>query len=87
MFGFKLNIQYNLKITDYLVNILNSYNVIVSPFRKNNQYPYYINVSSNHSGQIFKPIQNGIMFWLSSKSSNINIFTENKQEYELLQKR
>ena len=33
-FGFKLNIQTNLKITDYLDGALSLHNVTVSPFKK-----------------------------------------------------
>ena len=38
-FWFKLNIQTNLKIMDYLDIILNLYIGTMFPFRKNNQYP------------------------------------------------
>ena len=37
-FRFKLDIQANLKITDYLDVTFNLYNGTVSPFSKNNQY-------------------------------------------------
>ena len=79
-FGFKLDNQTNLKITDYLDITLNLYNGTMSPLRENNQYPYYINVSSNHPSQIFKYIFNGIIFRLSTSSSNINIFFQNKHD-------
>lgn len=51
-FGFKLDIQTNLKITDNLDITLNLYNSTMSPFRKNNQYPCYINIGSNYPRQI-----------------------------------
>ena len=73
-----MDIQTNLKITDYLDITLNLYNGTVSPFRKNNQYPSYINVGSNHPRQIFKHIHNGIIFRLFTNSPNINISTQNK---------
>ena len=53
-FGFRLVIQANLKITDYLDVTFNLYDETVSPFRKDNQYPYYINVGSNHPKKVFK---------------------------------
>ena len=74
-FGFKLDIQTNLKIMDYLDVTFNLHNGTVSPWRKNNKYSCYINVGSNHPRQVFKHIPNGIMFRLSTNSSNINIFT------------
>ena len=79
-FWFKLDIQTNPKITDYLDITFNLYKSTVSPFRKNNQYPCYINVGSNHPRQIFKYIPNGIMFRLYTNFFNINIFTQNKAQ-------
>ena len=46
--SFKVDIQINLQITDYLDITVNLYSGTVSPFRKNNQYPCFINVGSNH---------------------------------------
>ena len=57
----------------------------MSSFRKKKQYPYYITVGSNHPGQIFKHIPNCIMNRLSTNSF-IDIFTQNKLEYEAAQK-
>ena len=62
------------------------YNGTVSLFRKNNQYPCYINVSSNHPTEVFKHITNSIMFRLSTNSSDINIFTQSSHDYEQAQK-
>ena len=39
-------------------------------------------MDSNHPGQVFKHIPNGIMFRLSTNSSDINIFTQSKHDYE-----
>ena len=75
-FGFRLDIQANLKITDYLDVMFNSYNGTVSPFRKNDQYQCYINVESNHPKKVFKQIPNSIMIRLSTNSSNKDIFTQ-----------
>ena len=52
--GFNLDIQTNLKVTDYLDVTLNLYNTTVSPFRKNNQYSCYIYVGFNHPKQVFQ---------------------------------
>ena len=61
-FGFKLDIQTNLKITDYLDINPNLYNGTGFSFRKNNQYPCYINIGYNHPRQIFKHISNGNVY-------------------------
>ena len=76
-FGFKLDIQTHFKITDYLDVTFNLYNGTVTEFRKHNQVPSYINSSSNHPKQVFKH-----MVRLSTNSSNSDIFTQNKHEYE-----
>ena len=81
-FGFKLEIQTNLKITDYLDITLNLYNGTVSSYRKQNQNPRYVNMVSNHPTQVFKYIPNGIEHRPSTNSSNIDIFEESKQDYE-----
>ena len=72
-----------LKITDYLDVTFNLYNRMVYPFRKNNLYPCYINVRSNQPRKVFKQIPNSIMISLSTYSSNEDIFTQNKQDYEI----
>ena len=54
--GFKLDIQADLKIADYLDVTLNLYNGNVSPFRKRNQDLRYVDRGSNHPNQIFKHI-------------------------------
>ena len=60
---------------------------MVSPFRKKKQYPRYINVGSNDPWLIFKHILIGIVFRLSTNSSNIDIFTQNKYEYDVVLKK
>ena len=81
-FGFKLEIQNNLKITDCLDITLNLYNGTVSPFRKQNQKPLHVNMRSNHPTQVFKHIPNGTEYRVSTNSSNIDIFEQSKQDYE-----
>ena len=82
-FRFKLDIQANLKITDYLDIMFNLHDGMVSAFRKNNQYPCYINVGSNHPRKVFKQISNSIMIRLFTNLSNEDVFTQNKQDYEI----
>ena len=77
-----MEIQTNLKITDYLDIIQNLYNGTVSPFRKQNQNPRYVDMGSNHPTQVFKHIPNSIEHRLSTNSSNIDIFEQSKQDYE-----
>ena len=52
-FGFKLEVQMKLKITDYLDITLNLYNGTVSPFRKQNQNLRYLDMWFNHQTQVF----------------------------------
>ena len=75
-----MDIQTNLRITNYLNVKLNLYNGTVSPFKKNDQYPCYINVGSYHPRQVFKYIPNSIM--VNTNTSDIDILTLNKHEYE-----
>ena len=85
-FWFNLDIQTDFKITDNFNITLNLYNGTMSSFRKNNQYPCYINVGSKHPRQIFKHIPHGIIFRWSANSSNINTFTQSKHDYEMVLK-
>ena len=82
-FGFKLDIQTNLKITDCLEVTFNLYDGTVSPFRKNDQYPCYKNVGFNHPKKVFKRIPNIIMIRLLTNSSNEDICTQIKQDYDI----
>ena len=54
----------------------------MAPFRKHNQVPSYIDTGSNNPKQVFKRIPNRIIVRLSINSSNCDIYTENKHEYE-----
>ena len=81
-FGYKVDIQTDLKIADYLDVTINLYNRTVSPFRKKNQDLRYVNRGSNHPNQVFKHIPKGIEHRLSTNSSNKEIFERSKQEYE-----
>ena len=81
-FGFRLDMQTDLKIADYLDVTLNLYNGTVSPFRKRNQDMRYVDMGSNHPIQVFKHIPKGIEHRLSNNSSYKEIFERSKQEYE-----
>ena len=59
-----------------------TYDGTVSSFRKNDQYPCYINVRSYHP-KVFKQISYSIMIRLLTNSSNEDIFTYNKVDYEI----
>ena len=58
--GFRLDMQTDLKISDYLDVTLNLYNGTVSPFRKRNQDQRYGDRASNHPIQVFKNVPKGI---------------------------
>ena len=72
-----------MKITDYLDVTFNLYDGTVSASMKNDQYPCYINDGSK---KVFKQIPKSIMIRLSTNSSNEDIFTQNKQDYEIASK-
>ena len=84
---FKLGIQTNLKLTKFFDITFNLYNNTISSYRKKNQLPRYINVGFSHPKQVFKHIPNGIMTRLSINSFNIDIFTQNKIDYEIALKK
>ena len=81
-FEFKLEIQRDLKIADYLDVTLNLYNRTVSSFRKKNQDLRYVDRGSNHPNQVFKHIPQGREHRLSTNSSNKDILERNGQVYE-----
>ena len=81
-FGFKLDIQTDLKIADYLDVTLNLYNGTVYPFRKRNQDLRYVDRGPNHPKHVFRHIPEGIEHILSNNSSNKEFFERSKQEYE-----
>ena len=82
-FGFKLDIQANLKITAYLDVMFNLYDRMVSQFRKNNQYPYYINVGTNPPRKVFKQIPYSSMISYQQIHQTRIFLTQNKQDYEI----
>ena len=79
-FDFKIEVETNLKVVDYLDITFDLNKGTVRPYKK--QKPIYINVGSNHPKQVFKHIPNGIANRLSTNSSDSNIFNEVKIEYE-----
>ena len=50
---------------------------------KNDQYPCYINVGSNHPEMVFNQVPSGIMIRVSTNPSNEDILTQNKQGFEI----
>ena len=51
--------------------------------KKNDEYRCDINVGSKHPKKVFKQIPNSIMIRLSTNSSDVEIFIQNKQYYEI----
>ena len=81
-FGFRLDIQTNLKIVLLLDITLNLNDGSESSFNKANQKPFYINKGSDHPKQLFKKVPYSIMTRLSWNSSDIDLYNEKKGEYE-----
>ena len=57
---------------DYLDVTFSLYNGLVYPFRKNDQYPCYIDVGFNHPKKVFKQISNSVVLspWLTMQTHN-----------------
>ena len=80
--GFKIDIETNLKIVDFL-DI--TFNLIISsykPCKKPNDALLYINKNFNHPPQIIKELPKIINNRLSRNSSNADIFNSFKEEYK-----
>ena len=54
--GFKIEVSSNNKIINFLDVTLNLSNNTYKPFLKTDQYPFYINVTSNHPKTIIKQV-------------------------------
>ena len=80
--GFSIDIQTNLKEVDFLDATLNLQNGTYRSYKKPNVKLYYIHSSSNHPPQIIKQLPNSISERLSKNSSNQEIFSTAKVEYE-----
>ena len=77
LLGFKITINTNLKIVNFLDVTLNIRKGTFEVYKKEDDTPSYIHTSSNK-------YQNQLD--LSDYSSNINIFNKNKQIYDNAQK-
>ena len=79
--GFRIEIQANLRITNYLDITLNLNDNTYKPFSKDSQPPTYININSNHTQSIIKHLPNAINTRLNKLSANRKIFRENSATY------
>ena len=80
--GFKIGIETNLKIVDFLDITFNLINGSYKPYKKPNDVLLYINKNSNHPPQIIKELPKIINDRLSRNSSNSDIFNSSKEEYK-----
>ena len=80
--GFQIEIEINLPIANFLDITLNLTNETYQPYKKPNNNLSYIHTSSNHPPQIIKQLPNSINDRLTANSSNNEIFTAAKYDYE-----
>ena len=79
--GFKIDIETNLKIGNFLDMTFNLINGSYRSYEKPNDTLLYINKNSNHSPQIIKKLPKTINDRLCRNSSNAEIFHASKIEY------
>ena len=77
----KLEIKCNLKKVDYLDITFDLNTRSYRPYRKPNNDARYINVKSNHPPSILKQIPAAISKWISTNSSNKQIFQNAAPHY------
>ena len=80
--GFKIHIEANFKIVNFLDMTSNLMNGSYKPYKKPNDTLPYINKNSNHPPQIIKKLPKTINDRLCRNSSNAAIFHASKIEYE-----
>ena len=80
--AFKIEIETNLKIENFLDVTFNLANSTYRPYRKSNDNLLYIYPSSHHPFQIIKHQPDSIEERLSNNSSNKQVFNSAKPEYE-----
>ena len=80
--GFKIDIETNLKIVNFLDMTFNLINVSYKPYKKPVDTLLYINKNSNHPPQIIKKLPKTINYRLCRNYSNAEIFHASKIEYE-----
>ena len=79
--GFKITVQSNLKVVDYLDVVLNLTTGRYYPFRKPNNDPLYINTKSNHPPSTIKQIPASISTRMSGLSCDQDEFDKFWQLY------
>ena len=79
---FKIEIETNLKIVNFLDVTFSLANSTYRPYRKPNDNLLYIHTSSNQPPQIIKHLPDSIEEKLSNNSSNEQVFNSAKPEYE-----
>ena len=80
--GFKIDIETNLKVVNFLDMTFNLMNDSCKPYKKSNNTLLYINKISNHPPQIIKKLSKTINDRLCRNSSNAEILNASKIEYE-----
>ena len=80
--GFKIDIETNLKIVNFVDMTFNQINGSYKPYKKPNDKLLYINKNSNHPPQIIKKLPKTINDRLCRNSSSAGIFHASKIEYE-----
>ena len=80
--GLTITCDTNMDIVNFLDVTLDMQNDTISPFRKENDTPLYINRDSNHPPHIAKQVPIAINKRLNKISSNKEIFDEAKHDYE-----
>ena len=80
--GFKIEIETNLKIVNFLDVTCYLTNSKYRPYRKPNDNLMYIHISSNHPPQFIKHLLDSVEERLSNNSCNKQIFNSAKPEYE-----
>ena len=80
--GFKITIDVNHKIVDFLDVNFNLETGLYKPYSKPNNTPLYVNKSSNHPPTILKNLPASVNKRLSSISSNEEVFNEAIHPYK-----
>ena len=80
--GFKITIEANLKIVNFLDVTLNLNTGKYYPFRKPNDLPLYINSKSNHPPNIIKNLPDAINQRLSDISHDEDVFNQAAPLYQ-----
>ena len=81
-FGFKITLQTNMKIVNFLDITLNLNDGTYQPYRKPNNDPIYINNKSNHPPSIVKQLPTSINKRISKLSCNQETFNAAAPIYE-----